>query len=170
MSIYRHLWYLSEGFISLSLCNHDASDLEKVAIVRAMQIAGQPQHFPPQKTVMKEQLLNNCMCGEVELHEFAGERSWMIFTRLVVQTQWMQQPPANWIHSPAFVQFKNLVDSLEVVNDCAERSIKDVTEFVNYSKDANHRDCVMMVVNPHRQLLDFHHLTKQQMDNMDNFI
>ena len=57
-----------------------------------------------------------------------------------------------------------------MVNDCAERSIKDVTEFVNYSKDADSRDRVMMVVNHHRQLLDFQHLTKQQIDDMDNFI
>jgi hypothetical protein len=74
------------------------------------------------------------------------------------------------MHSPAFVRFKNLVDSLEVVNDCAERAIKDVTEFVNYSRDADRCDRVPMVVNHHRQLLDFSHLTKQQMDNMDNFI
>ena len=82
----------------------------------------------------------------------------------------MQLPPADWLHSPAFIRFKNLVESLEVVNDCAERSIKDVTEFVNYSKDANCRDRVMMVMNHHRQLLDFQHLTKQQINDMDNFI
>ena len=170
MLIRRHLWYLSEELVPLSLCDNYTSDVEKAAIVTMMLRAGRPQHFQQQKTVMKEHLLNNRMRDEVKLHEFAGELSWLVFERLDVEIDWMQLPPPDWMDSPAFVRFKNLVDSLEVVNDCAERSIKDVTEFVNYSKDADSRDRVMMVVNHHRQLLDFQHLTKQQIDDMDNFI
>ena len=57
-----------------------------------------------------------------------------------------------------------MVYSLEVENNYVEWSFKDVTEFVNYSKDADRRDRVMMVVNHHRQLLDYNNLTKEQMD------
>ena len=53
-----------------------------------------------------------------------------------------------------FMVFKERVDKLHVVNDCAERSVKDVTEFINYAKDAARLDRVMMVVNHHRQILD----------------
>jgi hypothetical protein len=170
VSIRRHLWYLSEEFVSLFLYDHDTTDVEKATIVTTMLGDGQPQHFPPQKTVMKKRLINNRMRGEVELHEFAGERSWLIFERLDVEADRMQFPLQNWMRSSAFVWFKNLVDSLEVVNDCAERAIKDVTEFVNYSKDAVRCDRIQMDVNHHRQLLEFSHLTKQQRNTMDNCI
>jgi hypothetical protein len=77
------------------LWDHDTTGVEKAAIVTAMLGAGRPQHFSPQKTVMKEQLLNNRMRGEVEIHEFAGERSWLIFERLDVEADWMQFPPQH---------------------------------------------------------------------------
>ena len=60
-----------------------------------------------------------------------------------------------------------MVHSLKVVNECAERA---VTEFMKYSRDAGHRDRIQRVVNHHRQLLDFQHLTKQQIDNMEDFL
>ena len=41
---------------------------------------------------------------------------------------------------------------------------------MNYSRDARRRDHVQMVVNHHHQLLDFQHLTKQQIDNMEDFL
>ena len=63
-----------------------------------------------------------------------------------------------------------MVHSLKVVNDCAERDVKDVTEFMNYSRDAGRRDHIQMVVNHHQQLLDFQHLTEQQIDNMEDFL
>ena len=60
------------------------------------------------------------------------------------------------------------------MNDCAERSVKDITEFITYfinsAKDPDRRDRVMMAVNHQQQLLDFQNATKQQMDNMDDFL
>ena len=169
-SIGRHLWYLSEELVPLSLCDRGTPDPEKEAIVRVMLEAGRPQQFPPQKPIMKKHLLDNHRRDVVKLHEFAGERSWLIFELLNINADWMQLPPSSWAGSQSFVRFKNLVDSLEVVNDCAERSVKDVTEFINYGKDHGRRDRVKIVVNHHRQLLDFQNLKKHQMDNMDDFL
>ena len=45
-----------------------------------------------------------------------------------------------------------------------------MTEFLNISKDADQREMVQIVVNHHRQLLDFKNLSKAQIDNMDNFL
>ena len=60
--------------------------------------------------------------------------------------------------------------SLKVVNDSAERAVKDVTQFINYSRDAGRHDRAQMVVNHHHQLLDFQHLTKQHIANMEDFL
>ena len=62
------------------------------------------------------------------------------------------------------------MSSLKVVNDCAERSIKDVTEFINYARDGADRNRAIMFVQHHRQFIDFNHLTKEQIDNMDAII
>ena len=93
-----------------------------------------------------------------------------MFECMDLSTDWMQNPPSDWPGSPHYRVFKDLVDSLHVVNDCAERSVKDVTEFINYAKEPARLDRVMMVVNHHHQLLDFDNLTKTQMDTMDDFL
>ena len=65
---------------------------------------------------------------------------------LDVAVDWMQLPPPIWLQSAQFLRFQEMVHSLKVVNDCAERAVKDVTEFINYSWDAGWRDRVQMVV------------------------
>ena len=89
---------------------------------------------------------------------------------LDVAVDWMQLPPPIWLQSAPFFRFQEMVHALKVVNDCAERAVKDVAEFMNYSWDAGRRDRVQMIVNHHRQLLDFQHLTKEQIDNMEDFL
>ena len=64
--------------INHALCDNNMT-VEYAASVRVMQVTGQAQHFLSRKTVMKEQLFNKHMCGEVELGELACERSWVIF-------------------------------------------------------------------------------------------
>ena len=93
--------------------------------------AGRPQQFPLQKAIMKTHILENHRRDVVGLHEFSGERSCLILEQLSISTDWMQFPPSDWTGCQSFVKFKNLVDGLEVVHDCAERSIKYVTEFIN---------------------------------------
>ncbi len=68
---------LTEG-INHALCDHNMT-VEYAADVKVMQVEGQTQHFLPQKTVEKEHLFNKHMFVEVELGEFACERSWVIF-------------------------------------------------------------------------------------------
>ena len=155
----------------LALCDIDTADAVKAEIVREMIAAGRPQDFVPKKPEMKIAVLSRQppLEGDIGLQEFVGPRSWLIFHLLNINTDWMQHPPSEWSDLPAFNTFNDTVRMLKVVNDCAERSVKDVTEFINYGKDPYRLDRVMMVVNHHRQLIDFKNLTKAQMDAMDNY-
>ena len=119
---------------------------------------------------MKCRLLLNRIPGEVKLRKFAGEGSWLLFDLLDVDVQWMQNIPTQWPQSSAFQRFKDMIKSLNDVNDCAEHAVKDMTEYLNYSRDAERREHVQMVVSYHWQLTDFKKLTKVQVDNMDNLI
>ena len=60
---------------------------------------------------------------------------------LDVAVDWMQLPPPTWLQ---FLRFQEMVHSLKVVNDCVERAVKDVTEFINYSRGAGRRDRVQI--------------------------
>ena len=49
---------------------------------------------------------------------------------------------------------------MNVVNDSAERTVKDVSD---YSRGPTRRDEVVHLVNHHRYLIEFRHLTKDQL-------
>ena len=57
-----------------------------------------------------------------------------------------------------------VLTDLKVVNDLAERCVKDVEDYANTSKDPEHRDNILMVATDHRGL--FQDLRKGSLDNV----
>ena len=108
---------MSKELVPISLYDRGTPDPEKEAIVRAMLEAGRPQQFPPRKTPQK--LTLKTTGGMLLDYMSLQESSWLILEWLSINTDWMQFPPSDWAGSQSFVRFKNPVDSLEVVNDCA---------------------------------------------------
>ena len=129
-SLKRHMWYLSEELVPLALCDQGVSNETKDDIVSAMLNTGRPHDIPPQKPLMHTRLLEKT---QVNLDLFVGERSWLMFQLLGINTCWMHEQSREWPQNAEYRRFCTIVSSLKVVNDCAERSIKDVTEFINYA-------------------------------------
>ena len=107
---------------------------------------------------------------KVSLANFIGERSWLLFQRLETDTDWLYTPAVEWPQSESYQSFCCAVRSLKVVNDCAERSIKDVTDSVNYARDGDQRRHAIIVAQHHRQLYDLKNLTKAQLDALDDYL
>ena len=61
----------------------------------------------------------------------------------------MQLSPVQWSVKADFVKFKTIVDYMNIVNDRAERAVKDVSDFANYCHD------VVWVVNSQSEIFDF---------------
>ena len=75
----------------------------------------------------------------------------------------MEYPPENWDEIEDYRRFHKLVNGIVCVNDVAERNVQNVLEYAEYSKDPERRDRVVKVVNSHRELLDFHNFTKEEL-------
>ena len=56
------------------------------------------------------------------------------------------------------------LSDLKVVNDAAERCIKDIQEYKNAANDSAHRKDILLVVNDHRDVFQF--LRRQALANM----
>ena len=85
-----------------------------------------------------------------QLSVFVTERSWLIFKLFGLDTAWLVTQPATWLMSPAYRELRDLTRDMKVVNDCAERAIKDVQEYANMTRDAGHIDDVILVGTDHR--------------------
>ena len=160
-SFYRHMWYLDESTVIFSLADRDVTDDVKSRMVAGMIAAGRPQQFTPGKPQMKPELLRGRDPEAPQLHEFVGPRSWLLFENANLATEWMALPLDQWAVNPDFLKFKAVVANINVINDAAERAVKDVSDFANFCLNEGRRDEVIRVVNSHRELIDFKTLTKE---------
>ena len=160
------MFYLTEELVVLALCDKHTTAVEKEMIVKALLQAGRPQEFPPMKPQFKVHLLLNKAHDEPSLHDFIGPRSWLIFDLLDVRVQWMQYPADQWDTQEEYRRFFDLVNKMIVVNDVAERNVKNVCDYAEYSKDPERRDRVVLIANFNRELVSFRNLTKEQLSNL----
>ena len=165
-SVHRQMFYLTEEMIMLVLCDDKTSNSEKKDLIGALLKQDRPQHFAPQKPKFKEEILLNKSHDVPMLTEFVGPRSWLIFDLFDVDVHWMQYPPETWNNHEEYRRFHKLLNGLICVNDVAERNVKNVCDYAEYSKDPERRDRVVKVVNFHRESVDFSHLTKEELSKL----
>ena len=85
--------------------------------------------------------------------DFVTERSWLVFHLLQIQMQylhWLTLPPSEWYHFPSYTQRQLFLEDMQVVNDCAERAVKDVGEFALKIRSTEDRDNLILVSSDHR--------------------
>ena len=165
-SVHRQMFYLTEELILLSLCDPHTSNSEKEELVKTLLQQDRPQTFAPKKPDFKVHLLLNNSHDEPRLKDFIGPRSWLMFGLLDPDVMWMQLSPPNWATNDHFKRFDKLLHGIVCVNDVAERNVQNVVEFAEFSKDPERRDTVVSVVNFHRERVDFHRLTKAELQNI----
>ena len=119
------------------------------------------QHFVPQKPFFKVDLLLN-KHDEPRLSDFVGPRSWLVFDLFNVDVIWVQFSP----ESLEFLRFEKLLNGIICINDVAERNVKNICDYDEYSKDPERRDRAVMVANYHRDLVDFSKMSKAELSNM----
>ena len=83
-----------------------------------------PLAFQTGKPVFPVQLLvgNADFC----LANFAGPKSWLIFFLLKANGAWLNDHPSTWLNDEEYLRMKNVISTISVVNDTAERGVKDI--------------------------------------------
>ena len=165
-SVHRQMFYLVEETVVFALCDDGTSNEEKDSIIKALLECNRPQTFPPMKPCFKNDLLINKPHDMPQLKDFVGPRSWLIFHLFDVDVEWMEYSSSNWINYPEYIRFRKLVKGIVCVNDVAERNVKNIVDYAEYSKDSERRDTVIKVVNYHREFHDFSNLTKAELQNL----
>lgn len=159
-SLKRHLWYLTEECVVLCLFDEEVPEADRQEVANQLLQHPEPANFDTGKpTFPGVNLLNANL-----LANFVGPRSWLLFGLTAVGHQWLNHPVAQWDADPDYTTLNNLVKNLEVVNDGAERAIKDVTEYANITHDGNLRDDYIVVANCHRDI--FHSLKRDALRNL----
>lgn len=115
----RHLWYLSDELILLSLFSNKVSTESKTNICNLIE------HNVGERTnnsIRYREPIDNIQ--RLELHQFVSKRSLFLLHQLEVDLNFLEDDPTDW-HTLASYRSaqKKIHDLLVVVNDSAERAI-----------------------------------------------
>ncbi|XP_050066221.1 uncharacterized protein LOC126555325 [Aphis gossypii] len=91
--------------------------------------------------------------NEMNIDKFISENSLKLFTRFGIDTSFLQYDPKSWDNHISFVNGKELIKSIKIVNDTAERGVKLMAEF-NEALTVNEeqKQYVLQCVQEHRQM------------------
>ena len=65
-----------------------------------------------------------------ELADLVGESSWLLFDVTSSPHEWLEKLPEHWSEDDHYNELKNLILSMKVTNDVAERGIALLKDFV----------------------------------------
>ena len=159
-SILLHLWYLTEQLVVFGLFDDELSLPERRAMAERLLSIQRPQNFGPSKPTFPTDLMSN----NPTLDVFIGPKSWLIFEKLNANGEWLKDDVDDWGDNEEYGKMKHLLMDLKVVNDLAERCVKDVEDYANASKDPEHRDNILLVATDHRGL--FQDIRKGSLDQV----
>ena len=147
-SFERHLWYLTEELVPLSLFCSSVENSTKQAIAQKMLTIkndavcakrfgcgfGKPK-FPSLPTN-----------PVTNLDIFIGEDSWSFFHILQLDSSFLCQSVGSWNKNETYLNAKLIVENIRVVNDAAERGVKLAQDFNDAAHNEKHYQNILQTV------------------------
>ena len=88
------------------------------------------------------------------LSDFITYRSWVLFHLIQRGTGWLATHPARWPADAEYIFIAAVARDILVVNDCAERNIRAITEYVRFTRNVNGMlDDIVLVGEDQRSLV-----------------
>ena len=145
-SIKRQAWYLTQELAILSLFDKEILHEGRRHIADTLLAIPVPAAFAPGKPSFPINILD----ADSTIASFIGPKSWLLFHLLGQDGAWLRLPVCEWNDSQDYKAMSAVISDLAVVNDTAERSIKDVEEFANYARDGDKRGKIITIADSHR--------------------
>ena len=145
-SVLNHLWYLSEELVIFALFDDGLNSDERCAMAAKLYQFPNTGNIQPEKPVFPVDL----MVDNPRLDSFVGPKSWLLFNMLNAGGAWLQLEVDQWNSDVEYARMKNCLEDLKVVNDVAERCIKDIQEYADLAKDSQYKEDILIVATDHR--------------------
>ena len=122
-------WYTVPEMAVLSLFDDHVPDREKDEIAAALLGFPQPLAFPPGKPGHPsfEAQISKLTRAKPSLAVFISDRSWLLFSLIDANTDWLHESADTWKDIPAYQDLRDFCRNIEVVNDVAECVVKTRT-------------------------------------------
>ena len=118
----NHMGYLSERLVPFALFSDHVTLIMKKKIKDAMLKNQIEVENVPQKMPHSEKFSSKF------LYDFIGNDSWKMFQLLGIDQTFLNIPVSKWKDSSSYINGKEIISNLPVVNDAAERALGIATE------------------------------------------
>lgn len=144
----KHLWYLGSELIVLSLFSSKVSSDSKRCVFENMKKIDNGEWIERNRRLTDLTNLNR-----KNLHDFVGTSSMSCLKSLNVDINFMfDEDPRDWSNLANYKKAKNIVDSIKVVNDTAERTLNLMSDFNGtITNNEVQKQNVIQVVEDHRK-------------------
>jgi hypothetical protein len=157
-SMQRHTWYLTQELVLFSLADDDVEENEKKKMLCKLIEQPVPEEFNMGKPELP------VVTSSTELCDLVGPQSWLLLRIAGIPTGEVEK----WIDGGANQSldvFKNFVRNIECTNDCAERNIKLIQDFVSGYRNEDMKQNLMLVARDNRKKLK-KTMTKEELKNV----
>ncbi|KAG7168401.1 hypothetical protein Hamer_G002435, partial [Homarus americanus] len=142
----RHLWYLSEESVALALFSDSVSYAEKREILESMKRKNEKKECPKKLEVTEEEI------PSLELKNLASTNTNCFFQNTLLNSGFVSKDPSQWNDNPQFLQSREILQELQVVNDVAERAVKLIQDYnSSITKSEDQKQYLLQVVTTHRR-------------------
>ena len=159
-SVLRHLWYLTEENVIFALFDTILTAQERKEMADTLIGIPKPVDFETGKPRFPIERMGY----DQHLKSFIGERSWLFFDKLYANGEWLREPVDDWDSDDEYVRMRDILRDLKVVNDPAERCIKDIQEYCDLTMDPTYKEDILVVATDQRDI--FQDLRKDALKNM----
>jgi hypothetical protein len=129
----RQGWSLMERHVPACLFSDHVDEKSAVAAAIVATPLEEIEAAKPDRPVLMKGM---------KLRNFIGKESWVFFTVLEIQTDWLHDAPDSWPSNPSFQAAKAIVDALHSVNDSAERGCRRAELYKVFTSDINNPNFV----------------------------
>lgn len=154
-SVLKHLWYLTEEVVFLSIFDRQLDPVLRKGIVVKLLSFPRPKTFSPGNPKFISLKFDSIITYPDQLLNFVGSRSWLLFVSLKLTEEnfdWMHTEVENWEKISGYKKNGGIVRSFEVVNDCAERAVKLISDFKDVVVNFKEQEYLFQVIEDHRNL------------------
>ena len=91
----------------------------------------------------------------ISLSDFVTRRSLNLFHLMMLTTGFLDSNPTLWVDLEEFVGAKEKIKAIRVVNDCADRAVKLVTDYnMVMTKDEEQHQLIFQIIEHHREMMN----------------
>lgn len=125
----NHLWYLNEECVMFSLFDERISVEDKRKIVKIiLQEDNDEELEVPKRIILKPGEVQEFIKREIPIELFTTS-SLKFFTRFKIACDFLKIDPAEWKNNLEYKNARDIISSIKVVNDTAERNVKLMEDF-----------------------------------------